>query len=326
MLRAFLLVIAMLFLLLPVAVAGGEEGEPASPIIDLGPISDALEGLQDAVAGVGEGVAGVPGAVADELFGRLRYSMAEFAGGIVGFLKPLLVENIDPESFYPHWQLVAYLLSLFYLLLFMWVGAKFLFGSYDAGQRAQAKEWLKNVVILVIAVQLSLFLYAILLGLSGAITGYLWASELEALFVFDNLPGLNMAWLLFLVLAAFLAFIVLLLRQVVLVAGVMLFPIGVFLYFIPPLKPFGSAIINLLGATAFLQVVNVVLLIAVNLTAQEFAVSPAIGIGVNALGLLLIVLFDNLIFAFVLLKGLFSSAFETPEIRVIGRPITGGVV
>ena len=55
--------------------------------------------------------------------------------------------------------------------------------------------------------------------------------------------------------------LVLTLRYAIVAMGVVLFPIGIFFYFLPPLRSFGSLILNILGIAIFITFLDALLLI-----------------------------------------------------------------
>jgi hypothetical protein len=54
----------------------------------------------------------------------------------------------------------------------------------------------------------------------------------------------------------------LVLRYLVVSFGVVLFPVGIFLYFIPPLKGYGKFILNLLGIFIFITFIDLLIILA----------------------------------------------------------------
>jgi len=215
-----------------------------------------------------------------------------------------MTANIDPYSFESYWLIIITVISSLYVIMFLLVGFKFLFGSYDAQQRSEAKEWAKKAVLVVISVNASLLIYSLALNLSSVIAGALWSEEFEALFMVENLGVLDFLWLAFFSIAVLLAVITLVIRHIYLIVGVMLFPIGLFLNYIDPVKTYGSAILNTLGGAAFMNVLDVIVLIAVQLFWTEFNYLGIMNIMAPALGFLFIAIANTALFVLCLLKAL----------------------
>ena len=223
--------------------------------------------------GLWDAVTNLPADLVHAVFSALSGLLVAFITPLIDVAKVLITVNIDPSHFVDLWQTIVTIISCFYLLLFVIVGLKFLFGCYDAVQRADAKEWFKKAILLVLAVNGSLLLYSLVLNLSSAIALFLWNSKFESLFSVAKLGALDFIWLIIFSLFLLLALITLVLREIFLIVSVMLFPIGLFLYFIPPLKDYGSIVLNLVGVFAFMNVLDVIILIAVQLFLTEFSLS-----------------------------------------------------
>ena len=148
---------------------------------------------------------------------------------VIAFVQPLLeaakflvTANINPYDFQTMWLAIVGIISALYLLLFLIVGLKFIVGSYSATQRAEAKEWFKNAVVMMVLVGASLLIYSLLLDLSSGIALALWSEEFEQLFLLENLNVLDLLWVAILAFFVFLALITLAVRQIILIMGVML--------------------------------------------------------------------------------------------------------
>jgi len=317
--RALLLLLAVV--LFSAFVFGADEGdyEPVAPVISFDPVLSFFGGIYDSMAEV-------PQAVVDAFFAGVRGVVAGFVSPLFGLIKELMLHSIEPLDFVDLWLLVVTVISLCYGLLFLLVGFKFLLGSYDAVQRAQAKEWLKNAVVLVVAVNASLILYSLLLGLSSGMASFLWSSQLEPLLEMSETSALNLLWVVVLAFNAFFAVISLFMRQVFLVAGVMLFPIGIFLYLIPPARAFGYSILAVLVAVAFMPVVDVIVLTAVNLVVLEFAGFEVIGLLGTAAGLFLVCFVNCAMFWLALASGLGKVSSDNPQLASAGRFVVGALV
>ena len=141
--------------------------------------------------GLWESVAGLPAGIASSFFSSFSNLLAAFIQPLLDVAKLLLTANIDPFHFQSFWQIIVAIISSFYLLVFLVVGFKFLFGCYDAAQRKDAKEWFKKAILLVICVNASLLLYSLLLSLSSAVAMTIWNNQFEAVFSVSNLTALD---------------------------------------------------------------------------------------------------------------------------------------
>ncbi|MGV8142258.1 MAG: hypothetical protein ACP5NS_01325 [Candidatus Pacearchaeota archaeon] len=177
----------------------------------------------------------------------------------------LLSEPINLSLFLSLWVIIVYLLSMFYALLLVGSGITFLISGYDVEKREQAKGWLRNIVIMIILVQSSFFIYGLFIDLSSTMTSAVLSLIDPAFFTISasSVTGLGLTILLslFYLIALILTTLVLTLRYAVVAIGVVLFPIGIFFYFLPPMKSFGSLILNLLGISMFITFIDAILLV-----------------------------------------------------------------
>jgi len=103
----------------------------------------------------------------------------------------------------------------------------------------------------------------------------LWFSPPESFFSAAQLPGFGFIAGIFYGATAAIAAFTLIARYIFLLAGTGLFPIGIFLYLIPPTNGWGKAIFNLLGVAMAMQFVDVVIISAANQLASE--IPPGMG-------------------------------------------------
>ena len=258
-------------------------------------------GLLDAVGGLAQGI--------------VDAFLQTGSGMVIGFVEPMLevakvlmTANIDPFSLIDYWIVMVTVISAFYVIAFLLVGYKFLFGAYDAVQRAEAKEWAKNAVLIVITVNASLLLYSLMLNISSGIASFLWSADFESLFIVDSLSTLDFIWLNFFTIAVALAVITLVIRHIVIIFGVMIFPVALFMNFIGPLKPYGSALINLLGGAAFMNILDIIILIAIQLFWIQFNYLDIMNILAPTIGFLFVALANILLILFVIFKALIPAS------------------
>lgn len=177
----------------------------------------------------------------------------------------LLSTEVNFSIFFSLWAIIVYLLSMFYALLLVGVGFSFLISGYDSQKREQAKEWLRNIVIMIVLVQASFFLYQLVIDLASTMTSATLSIVSPNFFTLsvNSTVGLGLALTLLLayILTLILTALVLTLRYAIVAIGVVFLPIGIFFSFIPSLKGFGSLILNILGISIFITFFDAVLLI-----------------------------------------------------------------
>ncbi len=176
----------------------------------------------------------------------------------------LLSNPIDISIFVSFWAIIVYMLSMFYALLLVGTGFNFMISGYDSAKRENAKNWLRNIDIMIILVQASYFMYQLAVDLSAAMTSATLTQVNNNFFYLsvDNLNDLALKIVLGLVYLAtlILTTIILVIRYVFVAIGVVLFPIAIFFYFLQPLKSYGVLILNFLGIAVFVTFFDAILL------------------------------------------------------------------
>ncbi len=231
-----------------------------SPIVVQPVINFDLQGLIDGVAQNASAITGALGSIPSTVFGLFREylegAMREINSQLVGLLKALFSANPDPEQMKAWADTAVAIVSAFYLLVFLAAGLAFMFSGISLERRHRAKEWLKNAISMVILVSISFPVYSAALEIATAITSLVLGSVPDSFFLLTAFSGMNIAALALSAMAASFAVITLFLRYLFLLMGAALFPIGLALYFTPPLRAWGVAIFNLIGAAIAMQFVD----------------------------------------------------------------------
>jgi len=222
-----------------------------------------------------------------------------------------LLENPPSiEIFQGIWAIMVYIVSLFYGLLFMYSGFQFLLSGHNVIKREMAKEWLKNTVIMIILIQASFYLYKLILEIGSILTSSVLSMVKEEFFLItaDNIIniGLEFLFLSFYALALFITILLLLIRYLVVAFGVIFVPIGIFCYFIPPLKSYGRLIFNMLGTFIFITFIDAIIILACSMLIE-------IPLFANIKILIMISCFTiiDTVFLMMTLKAIFKSVFSS---------------
>lgn len=177
----------------------------------------------------------------------------------------LLSGQVNLALFFSLWVIIIYVLSMFYALLLIGTGFNFIISGYDAAKRENAKSWLRNIVIMIILIQASYFIYQLVIDLSIILTTATLTLVDPNFFLIsaNQISDLGLAILfsLLYLLSLVLTTIILVIRYAFVSLGVVLLPIGIFFYFISPLKQYGSLILNLLGVAIFVTFFDALILI-----------------------------------------------------------------
>ncbi len=306
-----------------------DEGEPVEVTINinLDEVINAINGFSNGVNNsfnsLEEAIIGLATAIVNAFFDFVRLQTINLVNPLLSLVKEFITTNPDPLLMLDWWRLVVTLISMFYLLLFVIVGLMFIFGSIDSKTRTIAKTWLKNVLILIITLNISFYLYQTFLLLGSGIAQYMWTTNFETIYSPDAISGLNIFLLGTTTTTIILAFITLFIRHLFLLIGVVLFPIGIFFYLIPPLRGWGSIIFNLLGAAILMQFIDVICFTATQLIWQQFTSFPdAIGWTITT-AFALIAIVNTLMILFAGTKAIISTLKETPTLNTVVNVVTG---
>jgi len=282
---------------------------------------DKLEETQDFLGGA---INAIPNGIYNLLTSSTRNSLKEFNTSLLTLAAILISVNPDPMSMFSLWQAIITVISCFYLLVFLIIGFKFLVGGQNIQKREEAKESLKNAVVMIIAIQLSFYFYQLGLELATAITQFLWVTGFEQFFMVATYSGAGIIMLLAMAVSVIFALITLFARYLFLLMGVVLFPIGIFLYLIPSFKTWGKIIFNFLGIVLAMQFIDVILLVATGQIA--FALAGEVGVEfIPALGFVLMAITNTIILVYAIVKSAMSIMDNSPMLGMAVGALTGQI-
>jgi len=237
---------------------------------------------------------------------------------LLGFIKSLLTEPVNIEVLVPIWAIILYVLSIFYGLLLLYAGMNFMFSGHNEIKRAKSKEWFQNVFLMILFTQMSFFLYGMILDVSSLLTAGMMNLVNEEFFLLtaDNIVniGLQFFFALFYVLTLLLTMLILMIRYLTIAIGVVLFPIGIFLYFIPPVQDYGKLILNYLGVCIFIGFFDsVIFLVASQLIQIQLFENMKIMVMIGTFSM------ANLLMLYLLFFSIIKSALKTTA--SVAKPI-----
>ncbi len=191
---------------------------------------------------------------------------------LLSAVKTLLTTSAVIESFKPIWQIIVYILSIFYGLLLLYSGIKFIISGYSPEQREFAKEWMMNIIIMIVFVQSSYFLYSILNDLASNISigviGMINPDFFLATATDSGSMGVTLILQIPYIAMLLISVIMLAVRYLLVSAGIFLFPIALFLYFIPFLRGYGKFLMNIIFLCMFLPFFQSIILLAGSLISE----------------------------------------------------------
>jgi len=184
---------------------------------------------------------------------------------LLDLTKTLLTEPIRIDTIAPIWAIIIYVLSIFYGLLILYAGFNFMISGHDIIKRARAKQWFQNIFIMIVLIQTSYFLYYLCVDVSAYLTAGVVGLIDENFFLLtaDNIVNLGIQFFfgILYVITILISVLLLMLRYLFILIGLVLFPIGVFLYFIPATQGYGKVIFNSLGVYLFIPFLDGIILL-----------------------------------------------------------------
>ena len=243
--------------------------------------------------------------------------IAEFAVSILNLaVEPLLhinhallIEPVTISIFHPFWAIMVYIISLLYGLFFLFAGFNFMVSGYDAAKREKAKEWLLNIVLMILFVQASYLIYELMIEFGSLLTAGVINLINPDFFLMtaDNITnfGLQIVLLTPYVAVLLVTSVFLALRYLLVSMGILFFPIAIFLYFIPPVRAYGKLILNVLIVAILLPFFNALILLGASMLI-DIPLFSNFKIVLVTVAYISIELFMILLMLFAALKAVFS--------------------
>ena len=101
--------------------------------------------------------------IIEKLFGFVVKLLNMALQPFVDLIKKFMSEPVKLLVFAEAWSIIVYILSMFYGLLLIYVGFKFITSGESPEQREKAKSSLKNIIIMMILIQASYHLYDLII-------------------------------------------------------------------------------------------------------------------------------------------------------------------
>ncbi len=181
--------------------------------------------------------------------------------------------------------------------------------GYDAAKREKAKEWLLNIVLMILFVQASYLIYELMIEFGSLLTAGVINLINPDFFLMtaDNITdfGLQIVLLIPYVAVLLVTSIFLALRYLLVSMGILFFPIAIFLYFIPPVKAYGKLILNMLIVAILLPFFNALILLGASML-MDIPLFSNFKIVLVTVAYIAIELFLILLMLFAALKAVFS--------------------
>ncbi|MFH0711551.1 MAG: hypothetical protein V1889_00315 [archaeon] len=264
------------------------------------------------------GITNLGTCLVEKLFDFIIYILNLPVKPLLALINNLMIEPVNIQIFVGTWSIIIYMLSLFYGILLLITGFRFLVSGYSPEQREKAKKSLADILIMMVLVQTSFFLYSLVLEIVASMTAVVYGSIPANFFLatsdgFVNI-GLELVMMVPYVATLLITLIFLALRYICVGVGVVFCAIGIFFYFFEPLQSYGKLILNYLGVLISLPFFYSIILLASSkfLETETFS---GLKILVMIGGFSLVNLFTLFIALFVIFKA--ANAVATPVKQVV---------
>jgi len=264
------------------------------------------------------GITNLGSCLVEKLFEFIIYILNLPIRPLLAMINNLMIEPVNIQIFASTWSIIIYMLSLFYGILLLVIGFRFLVSGYSPEQREKAKKSLADILIMMVLIQASFLLYSLVLEIVASMTAVIYGSIPDSFFLatagsFSNI-GLELVLIVPYVLTLLVTLIFLALRYICVGIGVVFCAIGIFCYFFEPLKSYGKLILNYLGVIIALPFFYSIILLASSKFLEVGAFSE-MKILVMIGGFSLVNLFTIFLTLFVIFKA--ASAVSGPVKQIV---------
>ena len=186
--------------------------------------------------------------LAQKFFGFMAKILSAPITPLMNWTYKLMTQPVNISIFSGVWAIIVYILSLFYGILLLFSGFKFILAGESAEKRENAKSFLTNTIIMMVLVQSSYFIYYLFVEVGASLTQVIFNMIPSSFFsiTINNVGdlGLQLIMVIPYALLILVVLIFLTLRYLFVAVGVVFFALGIFFYFINPLKQYGKLILN----------------------------------------------------------------------------------
>lgn len=191
------------------------------------------------------------------------YSAKEFLENSLKFI--ITGSNLDSYCL-PFTKIMKIIESL-YTLALMGVGAYYITTAADPEKRVKARLWIQNVLFMIILLSFSFPIFKMVMDLNLYITTSIYSQSfsdmLNVQVAFTSLIFALVLSFVFIIAAA-TTFITLVIRYLMIPFLLLLFPIAIFLYFIPFTKEWGSFLLKFIMLILFMTAIDAVIILGMS--------------------------------------------------------------
>ena len=271
----------------------------------------------------------LPGCIVDSFFNYTVSGLIASSQGIVDSTFRFMFSSPDPAWFCSSYNGIMAVVETLYTLVLMGLALYFILRSNDAEGRATAKRWLENMLVMIVVLAFSFQIFQVMLDLNTYLATSFANESMKSIFQ-EPVSFTSAVFALVILIpslsAMLLTFITLLVRYLLIPFLLFLFPIAIFLYFVPVTQKWGRAFLVVIAAVVFMTAFDALVLFGLSSLfnspdpnlADSLAHALAVLFGFGALGLVNLLIF---------ILAILSILFQNNSIRgVVGLAVAGKVL
>jgi len=209
----------------------------------------------------------LPGLIVAAFFTFLVAGLIASTQQLVDASFQFLFSAPNPALFCPAYNVVITLLESVYSIALMGLALYFIARSTDVQGRAAAKLWLERMCILIVVLAFSFQLFSTMLDFNTYLSTNLASSSMKTIFRSPaSFASAILSLILLLPITSFMLLTVftLVARYLLIPFCFLLFPIAIFLYFIPPTEAWGRTFLKIIAAAVFMTSADALILLALS--------------------------------------------------------------
>jgi hypothetical protein len=235
------------------------------------------------------------------------YSAKEFLENSLRFI----ITGPDLSLYCTPYQKVMTVIESMYTIALMGLGAYFIASAADPEKRARAKLWIESVLFMIILLSFSFPIFGMLMDLNLYVTTSIYsqsfADMLNVQVAFSSLVFALVTSFIFLNAAA-ITFLTLIIRYISIPFLLLMFPMAIFLYFLPFTKEWGSFLLRFIVIIVFMTAIDAVIVLGLSFLfnagdpnlAGGFVQATALMLGFGLIGMVNLIIYLIAVLSLVL--------------------------
>ena len=271
----------------------------------------------------------LPGCIVEAFFSYTVSGLVSSSQGLVDSAFKFIFSSPDPLWFCTQYNGLMAVLESLYSIVLMCLAMFFILRSNDAEGRAIAKRWLENMIAMIVLLSFSFQIFQMALDFNTYLATSFANESMKNLFGIQ--PDFTSAIFALVILipaisAMTMTFITLLVRYLLIPFLLFLFPIAIFLYFIPITQSWGRTFIKIIATIVFMSAIDALVILGLSSLftsadpnlADSLVKAFAVIFGFGALGIINLALFAMSILSII--------TQSKPVMGAVGLTVAGRVL